>query len=71
MAPLIVRRNIAKEVVFDIIVQLCMGLHYCHHPSLATGDVVLHRSSRRTLSRGCITHAQKLACHPSSMHKAR
>ena len=33
----------AKDVIFDIVTQLCMGLHYCHHPSSTAGDVVLHR----------------------------
>lgn len=33
----------AKDVIFDIVTQLCMDLHYCHHPSSTAGDVVLHR----------------------------
>ncbi|KAK1920701.1 kinase-like domain-containing protein [Papiliotrema laurentii] len=37
------RRTIAKEVIFDVAVQLCMGLHHCHHPSSMAGDVILHR----------------------------
>ena len=43
MTSLIARRTIAKEVIFDVAVQLCMGLHHCHHPSPAAGDIILHR----------------------------
>ena len=43
VTPLIARRTVAKEVIFDIAVQLCMGLHHCHHPSSTAGDIILHR----------------------------
>ena len=55
LGSLISRQSVAENVIFDIPGQLCMGLHYCHGPSSAAGDIILHRHlSRRTVRHSCI-----------------